>query len=153
MLHFAAGLILPKTKGLLMVRQSRKIQTHRKMQYLILLDIPLQVNGITSGRAAALLPAFLGLLSIIIGSVVLARSRGRIGYGRPGAITAVVLALIVIVLSVAHLISTRDSSFGTGSGRLGAIVALVLGLIGVVLGVQALARLRKGRSGGDKKML
>src|SRR5262245_9534060 len=76
-----------------------------------------------------------------------ARSAGRIGAGagRAGAIVALALGLIGVVLSVAHL-GSSTGGFGTGSGRAGAIVALVLGLIGMNLGGLALARSRRFRS-------
>jgi hypothetical protein len=67
------------------------------------------------------------------------------GNGRAGAIVALVLGLIGMVLSVVHL-GSSTGGFGTGSGRAGAIVALVLGLIGMNLGGLALARSRRSRS-------
>lgn len=103
--------------------------------------------GITSGRARALVAAGVGLLSLIVGGLALARSAGRIGAGngRAGAIIALVLGLIGIILSVVHL-GSSTGGFGTGGGRAGAIVALVLGLIGLNLGGLALARSRRSRS-------
>jgi hypothetical protein len=103
--------------------------------------------GITSGRAAALVAAVVGLVSLVIGGLALARSAGRIGTGdgRAAAIVALVVGLIGMVLSVVHLGSSAGG-FGTGGGRAGAIVALVLGLIGMNLGGLALARSRRPRS-------
>ena len=103
--------------------------------------------GITPGRARALVAAVVGLLSLVVGGLALARSAGRIGTGsgRAGAIVALVLGLIGMVLSVVHL-GSSTGGFGTGSGRAGAIVALVLGLIGMNLGGLALARSRRSRS-------
>jgi len=103
--------------------------------------------GMTSGRAQALVAAVVGLISLVIGGLALARSAGRIGTGngRVGAIVALVLGLIGIVLSVVHL-GNSTGGFGTGGGRTGAIVALVLGLIGMNLGGLALARSRRSRS-------
>jgi uncharacterized membrane protein YqhA len=103
--------------------------------------------GITSGRAEALVAAAVGLISLVIGGLALARAAGRIGSGngRAGAIVALVLGLIGMVLSVVHL-GSSTGGFGTGSGRAGAIVALVLGLIGMNLGALALARSRRSRS-------
>lgn len=104
--------------------------------------------GITSGRARSLVAAMVGLISLVVGVLAMARSSGRIGTGngRGGAIVALVMGLIGMVLSVVHLgIST--GGFGTGSGRAGAIVALMLGLIGMNLGGLALARSRRSRSG------
>ena len=107
---------------------------------LFQVDLFLQVSGITAGRAAAILPAVLGLISVIVGRLALARA-GRVGTnkGRIGAIVTLTMALIGIVLSALHLARTT-SGIGTGSGKLGAIVALVLGLFGMLLGGLAFAR-------------
>jgi hypothetical protein len=101
---------------------------------------------VTAGRARAMVAAVVGLISVVIGGLALARSAGRLGTGsgRAGAIVALVMGLIGMVLSVVHL-GTSTGGFGTGSGRAGAIVALVLGLIGVNLGGLALARSRRSR--------
>jgi len=103
--------------------------------------------GITPGRARALVGVVVGLISLVVGGLALARSAGRIGAGngRAGAIVALALGLIGIVLSVVHL-GNSPGGFGTGGGRAGAIVALVLGLIGMNLGWLALARSRRSRS-------
>jgi hypothetical protein len=103
--------------------------------------------GITSGRAKALVAAVVGLISLVVGGLALARSAGRIsiGNGRAGAIVALMLGLIGMILSVVHL-GSSTGGFGTGGGRAGAIVALVFGLIGVNLGGLALARSRRSRS-------
>lgn len=102
----------------------------------------LQVSGLTSGRAATILPAIMGLISVIIGWRALARSAGRVGASRLMVILALVLGLIDMVLSGLHL--TRiTTGLGTGSGKLGAIVAFVLGVIGMVLGVLAWGRSRR----------
>ena len=106
-------------------------------------------TGITTGRAQALVAAGVGLISLIIGGLALARAAGRIGTGngRVGAIVALVLGLIGMVLSVVHL--AGSTGFGTGGGRAGAIVALVLVLIGMSLGGLALARSRRRARGGN----
>jgi hypothetical protein len=108
-------------------------------------DVP--AGAITSGRARALVAVAVGLISLVIGGLALARTAGRIGIGngRAKAIVALVLGLIGMVLSVVHL-GTSTGGFGTGSGRAGAIVALVLGLIGMNLGGLALDRSRRSRS-------
>jgi Family of unknown function (DUF6223) len=105
--------------------------------------------GMTSGRARALVAAVVGLISLVIGGLALARSTDRVGPGRSraGAIAALVLGLIGVVLSVVHL-GASTGGFGTGGGRAGAIVALVLGLIGMSLGGLAFARSRRSRSTG-----
>ncbi|MGH9935670.1 MAG: DUF6223 family protein [Blastocatellia bacterium] len=109
-------------------------------------DLTEGVIGITNGRARAIVAAVVGLISLVVGGLALARSAGRIGAGngRAGAIVALALGLIGMVLSVAHL-GSSTGGFGAGSGRAGAIVALVLGLIGMNLGGLALARSRRSR--------
>lgn len=97
--------------------------------------------GITDARARALWAAGVGLISVVVGGFAFARSAGRIGF--PGAIAAVVLGLIGVVLSVVHI--SGSTGFGTGGGRAGAIVALVLALIGVILGGLAVSRSRRYR--------
>jgi hypothetical protein len=106
-----------------------------------------RVIGITNGRARALVAAVVGLLSLIVGGLALARSAGRMGSGngRALAIVSMMLGLIGMVLSVVHL-GSSTGGFGTGSGRAGAIVALVLGLVGMNLGGLALGRSRRSRS-------
>lgn len=99
---------------------------------------------ITSGRARAMVTAGVGLISLIIGGLALARSGGRTGNGRAAAIVALVLGLISMVLSVVHLASS--TGFGTGGGRAGAIVGVVLALIGTILGGLTLARSRRSHS-------
>jgi hypothetical protein len=93
------------------------------------------VVGITSGRLGAIAAAVVGLISVIIGWLAVARSNRR------GAIVALVVGLIGIILSGVHL-ARFTGAIGTGSGRLGAIVALAVGLIGMVLGGLAMARSR-----------
>lgn len=109
---------------------------------LLQVDLFLQVSGLTPGRAAALLPAVLGLISVIIGWIALARSAAHTGSGRLLAIGALGLGLIGIILSGLHL-ARATGAIGTGSGRLGAIVALVLGLIGMAFGWLTLSRSRR----------
>ena len=92
------------------------------MQSLLQVDL-LQVSGITPGRAAALLSAGVGLISVIIGRLALIRAGRRINSGRVMGIIALVVGLISIVLSLLHLASTTGG-FGTGTGRAGAIVAV-----------------------------
>ena len=96
--------------------------------------------GTTPARARALVGAVVGLISLIIGGIALARS-GRVGSGRTGAIVALVLGVLGLILSVVHL--AGSTGFGTGGGRAGAIVALVLALIGTSLGGLALSRSRR----------
>ncbi len=102
--------------------------------------------GTTPGRARALAGAAVGLISLIIGGLALARA-GRSDTGRTAAIVALVLGVIALILSVVHL--AGSTGFGTGGGRAGAIVALVLALIGTSLGGLALSRSR--RPGSTRK--
>lgn len=97
---------------------------------------------VTSGRARAMVIAGVGLISLIIGGLALARA----GSGRAAAIVALVLGLIGVILSVVHL--GGSTGFGTGGGRAGAIVGLVLGLIGTSLGGLAFARSRRSLGNG-----
>lgn len=100
-------------------------------------DIKPAAGEITSGRARALVGAVMGLISLVVGGVAVARSSGR-----ALAIAALLLGLIGMILSVVHL-GTSTGGFGTGGGRAGAIVGLVLSLIGTSLGGLALARSRR----------
>ena len=100
-------------------------------------DVKPAAGEITTGRARSLVGGVVGLISVIVGGLALARAAGRLG------IVALMLGLIAMILSVIHL-ATFTGGFGTGSGRAGAIVALVLGLIGTSLG--GLARFRRHRN-------
>jgi hypothetical protein len=111
------------------------------MQSLLQINMILQVSGMTAGRAAAMLPIVVGLMSVIIGGLAL-RSAGSVGSGKWKAVVTLAVALVGIVLSVLH-IARSSGAIGTGSGKLGAIVALVLGVIGAVLGWMALARSKR----------
>lgn len=120
------------------------------MHCLTQLNTILQVTGITSGRAAALVPAGIGLIGMIIGWIALRRSRIHAGKGRPGAVIAVCLGVTDLILSILHLIRSSDNNFGTGSGKLGAIVALVFAVIGIFLGGIAMSRSRASDTTGHK---
>ena len=67
--------------------------------------------GFTSGRARAIVAAVVGLISLVVGGLALARSAGRIGTGngRAGAIVALVLGLIGINLGGLALARSRRS--------------------------------------------
>src|SRR5258705_13050461 len=75
--------------------------------------------GTGPGRLGATVAAVVGLISVVIGGLALARSAGRIGTGsgRLGAIVALVVGLIGMVLGGLHL--ARSAGFGsvTGNGR------------------------------------
>ena len=99
--------------------------------------------GITTGRAQSLAALMVGLLSVVIGGLALARSAGRSRTvnARGRAIVALLAGLIGMVFGGVRL--ANSGAIGTGSGRLGAIVALAVALIGTVLGGLALARSRR----------
>jgi len=67
--------------------------------------------GITNGRARAIMAAVVGLISLVVGGLALARSAGRIGTGngRAGAIVALVLGLIGMNLGGLALARSRRS--------------------------------------------
>lgn len=115
------------------------------MQSSLQINMILQVSGMTAGRAAAMLPVAVGLISAITGALAL-RAANRAGSGKRGAIVTLVVALVGIVLSVLH-IARSSGGIGTGSGKLGAIVALVLGVTGAVLGWMALSRSKRIANG------
>jgi hypothetical protein len=101
-------------------------------------NILLQVSGMTSGRAATILPMLLGLISIIL----VFTTRYNVNTKRNKALIAIVAGLISIVLAGIHL-AQASGAFGTGSGKLGAIVALVLAGIGIGFGIVILSRNNK----------
>lgn len=113
------------------------------MQSLLQAGVFLQTYGLTSGRLASVVAGLVGLISVVIGWVVLARPARPLGYLRRGSILALVMGLTGMVLSGLRLILTAGSSIGTGSGKLGAIVALVLGMTGMILGWLGLTRSRR----------
>ena len=98
------------------------------------------VTGITSGRAKSLVGTAAGLISLIFGWRAKLRSKRNNGSGQTGALVALAVGLISIVLSVIHLSASYGAAFGSGSGKAGAIVALVFALIGVTLGGIAFRR-------------
>ncbi len=87
------------------------------------------VTGITSARAKSLIGVAAGLISLVMAWRVKRRAPVGARTARPLAITALVLGVIALVLSVTHLANVTGG-FGTGGGKAGAIVALILGLIG-----------------------
>jgi hypothetical protein len=99
------------------------------------------VKGITAGRAKSLVGGVLGLFSLVIGWRAKARVSNN-NSAKPLAITALVLGLVAIGLSIVHLANVTGG-FGTGGGKAGAIVALVLALVGSMLGGLTLGAKRK----------
>ncbi|MER6172038.1 DUF6223 family protein [Streptosporangium sp. NPDC001681] len=105
---------------------------------------PASAYTLTTGRLWSLVAALLGLASVVIGGLALARSAGRIGTGngRRGAIVALVAGLAGAVVG-GLVVAAADGGPGTGYGIVGGFVALVVGLIAMVLGGLALARSRR----------
>ncbi len=110
------------------------------MTTLIQLNILLQVQGITSGRAASLLPLLLGLLSIIIVVMDKKDAMNAMLSRQIKSISAIILGFIAVILSVRHLANSFSAELGTGSGKAGAVVSLELGLIGILLGILSLKK-------------
>lgn len=102
----------------------------------------LQVLGydLGSGRLVPTLAAVLGLISVIIGGLALAR-RNAADSGRARAVAALVAGLIGAVVGGLHL-ANAAGGLGTGNGFAGAIAALVLGASGMVIGGLAITRSR-----------
>ena len=100
--------------------------------------------SLTLGRLWATSSALLGLASVVIGGLALARSAGRIGTGdgRRGAVIALVAGLVAGVVG-GLVLATADGGPGTGNGVVGAAAALVLGPIAMAVGGMALSRSRR----------
>ncbi len=90
------------------------------------------------GRTVPTAAALLGLVSVIIGGLALARSRHG-GTGRAPIMTALTLGPISVLVGAVHGANAAGGP-GTGNGVVGAIVAVALGLLGTVLGALVLAR-------------
>ena len=103
-------------------------------------------SGMTSARAAALLSVGIGLISVVLGGVALARATGRLKTGSSLALSVVALLLGFIGISVSGVLLATSAGIGTGGGSLGAIVAFLLSLIGAALGGVALAGSRRSQS-------
>jgi hypothetical protein len=96
----------------------------------------------TPERAAATVAGVVGLISVVIGGLALARAAGRVGGGgRRGAIAALALGAIGMIVG-GLVVATADGGLGTGNGLGGGVVAMIVGLIGMGLGGLALARSR-----------
>jgi hypothetical protein len=91
-------------------------------------------KGITTGRAKSLVGTAFGLISLVLGWWAKSRSNQKVRNKKAIAIAALTLALISIVLSVLHLITSYNAALGSGSGKAGAFVALLLAIPGFVLG-------------------
>ena len=102
-------------------------------------------SGMTSARAVALLAAGMGLISVVLGGVALARATGRLT-GSGLALSVVALVLGFIGIAVSGVLLATSAGIGTGGGSLGAIVAMLLSLIGAALGGVAFAGSRRSQS-------
>jgi hypothetical protein len=110
-------------------------------------QVPLEPSSVTPytftpERMAASFAALMALIGAVIGGLALARSAGRMGIGRRGAIAALVLAPIGFVIG-GVVVATADGGLGTGNGLGGGVVAMMVGLIGMSLGGLALVRSRR----------
>jgi hypothetical protein len=94
-----------------------------------------------SGRLVPSTAAVVGLISVVIGGLALAR-RGRVGNGPAGALVALGAALASVVVGALHA-ANAAGGLGTGNGLAGAVLAVVLGLIGMVIGGLAVVRARR----------
>ena len=91
------------------------------------------VKGVTKERSMSIIAGVVGLASIVMGWRAAKTRRAK-----TGAIIALLLGLVGIVLSIVHLSTSAGAVFGSGSGKAGAIVALALGVIGTWLSVRAI---------------
>lgn len=97
----------------------------------------------TAGRLWSVVAALIGLAGVVVGGLVLARSRrAGTGTGKNGANVAIVAGLAGALIG-GVVVATADSGPGTGSGIVGAFVALVVGLVAMILGGLTLARSRR----------
>ncbi|MGE3286175.1 MAG: DUF6223 family protein [Pseudonocardia sp.] len=90
-----------------------------------------------TGRTVPSVAALLGLTSVVLGVLALARPARR----RAGAVVALVLGLVGLVVGGVHA-ANAAGGLGTGNGLAGAVVAVVLGLVGACLGGLATRRCR-----------
>lgn len=105
-------------------------------------------TGMTSGRLGPTLTALVGLIAVVIGGRVLARSyRNDTRSGGRGAVAALVLGLISSVAG-GLFAATADGGPGTGNGIVGSWAAMGLGLTAMILGGLAMARSRRVRVAG-----
>jgi hypothetical protein len=89
------------------------------------------------GRLVPSVAAVVGLISVVVGWLALARA----GNKRVRAIVALTAGVISVVVGGLHG-ANAAGGLGTGNGLAGAIIAVVLGLAGMVIGGLALARSR-----------
>jgi hypothetical protein len=97
-----------------------------------------------SGRLVPSVAAVVGLASVVIGVLALARSGGGRS-GRARVVLALAAGLISAVVGGLHA-ANAAGGLGTGNGLAGAVIAVALGLIGMAVAVLALARSRRSGS-------
>ena len=95
---------------------------------------------IGTGRLVPSVAAVVGLVSVVVGGLALARP-GPAATGRARAVTAVAAGLVSVIVGGVHA-ANAAGGLGTGNGLAGAVIAVVLGLIGVIAGGLALTRSR-----------
>lgn len=101
------------------------------------------VSGLTAGRFWSLVAALVGLAGVVIGGLVVARSRRlNSGFRRHGPIMALTAGVVSMAIG-GLVVAAADGGPGTGYGIVGGYVALVVGLIAVALGGLALSRTRR----------
>lgn len=96
---------------------------------------------IGTGRAVPTAAAVVGLASVVIGGLAVARA-GRPGNWRRAAVVAIAGGLISAAVGGVHA-ANAAGGLGTGNGLAGAVVAVVLGAAGMLTGALALARSRR----------
>jgi hypothetical protein len=116
---------------------------HMSALHLLAADVSVAAGyELGTGRLVPTSAAVVGLISVVIGWLALARS-GRFSTGnkRARAIVSLVAGLISVIVGGLHGVNAAGG-LGTGNGLAGAVIAVVLGLIGIVIGGVALARSR-----------
>jgi len=99
--------------------------------------------GLTAGRLWSLVAALIGLAGVVIGGLVVARSRRlNSGFRRRGPVTALTAGLVSMIIG-GLVVAAAKGGPGTGYGIVGGYVALVVGLVAVVLGGLTLTRSRR----------
>ncbi|WP_369253188.1 DUF6223 family protein [Geodermatophilus amargosae] len=118
------------------------------MSVLHLLTTPSSVAAgyeLGTGRSVPTAAAVVGLVSVVVGGLALARS------ARTAALVALVAGPAGAVVGGLHAVNAAGG-LGTGNGLAGAVVAVALGLAGTVLGASALVRSRRsGRPVGSAR--
>jgi hypothetical protein len=96
----------------------------------------------TAKRMMASGAAVTGLIGAVAGALALTRSTAGTGRARRGAIVALALGSIGVVIG-GLVVATAAGGVGTGNGVAGGFVAVFVGLIGMTTGGFALVRSRR----------